>query len=339
MNFIHLLTWISLSLTGLSSSLHLELILRNDRSVCAADYWFAPNTASHTMEYKTLISEDWQRISLDSAAGQVMISELLPDTPYMFRLSWTDGSGDTLHSESKFIKTFKRLDNEPHETVNYKIIRSTSEHEVYKHLLYRNRITFSYKDQYHSESNLLGEIFNERQNVAGNFFIARSDDGLYHIDIFKINYQWVPDETYTFRLYDHKNIERFFKIVLKEPAGELEASISPLTHQVNCEPGEKSIIRYTADITGDNKPFDVYWSVSTLTTGDQLISPQQQMVRNDEVASITVELPLPYVVTLSVFDCCGLFDETSLIVQCDDSSAPENSVLFEIINTTGQSNN
>ena len=120
-----------------------------------------------------------------------------------------------------------------------------------------------------------------------------------------------------------------------EATGNLDLNIIASAVHVDCTEGFNSVIQYSGRIEGGSLPYSATWTVTDVSGGNVLYGPATtEAIRGTELPAALLEVPIPYLLTLSVFDGCGLFEETSLLVTC--SSDPENDdvLLFEPYNPT-----
>ncbi|MEL7148663.1 MAG: hypothetical protein AAFO69_19980 [Bacteroidota bacterium] len=318
-----------------------EVKLVDNSSVCELSYAYPQNVSGKQLQYRTVGSASWSDIqsSLDEV-GFVTLDSLESDKLYECRLGWTEGATQVF-SQIHYFRTFEALQSQVGNFDSHVIILPTDEPENKVHTLYQTQISFEYQDQYdNDEGNLFGEVYDENSFLAGRFFVPKQSSGFYHIVLANIDYTWQEDEVYRVKIHDDRNKIKWMLITFKDLDATFELDINASPTLVDCNPSVNSTIDYTGAITGGIFPFEATWTVTDINTNALLYGPiKSNLIRKGEVPSATVDFPIPYRITLSVFDGCGAFAETSLDVTCGVDNEGNNDVFFEKIPNTQPNNN
>jgi len=332
-----LLLLLNIGTSGLIRS-NIELV--ENQTVVELIYDFPGESVERVISYRLVGQEKWNRLPVNDTNGSKKLNTLQPDKLYVAKLTWQDATGLEKESSGEYFRTFKELDLSPADYENHKIINTTYEkgHEV--HDLFQGQVSFRYQDQYLRNGILKGEIYDAESFLVSRFYLNKNKDGIYHINLLDIQYSWQEDEIYVIRLHDDINTSKWLNVRFKNLDGQLSLSIDLTALNVNCEIHEPSVIQFNGIVDGGSMPYEIVWSVRSVA-GEQIIygPTTPNFVRNEEIPTITLELQLPYLITLSVFDGCGLFEETSLQITCSEDERNNNAILFERIGLPDETSN
>ncbi|MEL7145355.1 MAG: hypothetical protein AAFO69_03230 [Bacteroidota bacterium] len=317
-----------------SGALHTEVKLIGDKTICDVSYSFPDQSTSKMLEYKPIDAESWNSVSLRDEAGVKTLTSLVPDRLYVCRLTWRE-DGVQSNSRRDYFRTYKSLASTAPDYENYKIIVPRQHPGSETHRLFQGKLSFVYKDQYRQQGYLTGKILNEDAFVAGRFYLPKNTAGVYHVDLSEIRYNWENDKVYTIELTDDHNASSWMLVSFEEADGSLDLNINASAVHVDCTEGFNSVIQYSGRIAGGSLPYSATWTVTDVAGGNVLYGPATtEAIRGNELPAALLEVPIPYLLTLSVFDGCGLFEETSLLVSCRNEEDSDDVLLFERYNPT-----
>ena len=307
-----------------------RVVLEGNESVCFLSYSFPEQSSNRRIQYQKLPATEWEIIQVTGRSGIQKLTALTPDKGYRTRLIWAGENGE-VHSQIQYFRSYAQLTSGSANHENIKILNPAQQLSFETHALLESTLNFRYKDKYLKNGNLKGEIYDANHLVVGRFFVAKTSSGIYHLDVLDIQYNWETNTPYSIKLFDDLNPAKWLQVLFRDLDGEIVTSIGAIPTYINCDSDEPSAIQFFGNIDGGTFPYDVTWTVSKSNGSELLHGPEQsQMVREQEtVSSILVEYQLPYVVTLSVFDGCGLFSETNLLVTCSDEEEGDNTLLVE----------
>jgi len=322
-----------------ATALNSRVELQDKQSICILTYSFPQESSDRKIMYRTIGSQHWLTIEVDHHHGTDQINALQEDKLYVAQLSWKDKKMDLFTSETHYFRTYAALSQGTPYYKNYRVIIPKAIHDYKAHAIYQGQASFKYKDQYLQQGYLQGEVFDENHQVINRFFLQKTPDGLYHVDLLKIQYGWEEKVNYSIKIFDELNVPKWFSFTFENLNGELDVSIDTQSMYVSCTLGENSIIQYRGLMEGGSFPFEATWTIRNQSGHTILNGPVKSTPAHEgELPTITVEQPLPYIITLSGFDGCGKFKEVSLLVSCANHKN-EKTLLFERVKTNQNDNN
>lgn len=307
--------------------LNSKVTLDDGASVCEITYNVPASASASTLLYKEMGDPSWQVENLSTSAGHLQLPSLNNGSVYVAKLSWQEGA-DSFESEDHYFVTYNLLASTSPDFSKVKIIQSDESAPSYVHTLYHPKVSFRYKDKYlQTEGNLLGEIVDENKLVLARFFTPKEESGIYHLDLSDFAMQL--DVPYELKLSDGRNPDRSFKVMMTDVNDELTASINVNGILIDCDLGGTSTVEFQSVLVGGSAPFEVTWTIADVGAGGLLYGPQvQELPTAQDVSIITVDLALPYVVTMSCFDGCGRFQEYTVVLSCGEENG-EDTILIQ----------
>lgn len=279
------------------------------------------------VQYRLMEVGEWKTISVNG--NKVKISgDLQQDKTYEWKV-FVDNEPGVVN----YFRTFKIIEDKENLEV-FRMVRAVEGARAKVQKVYSDRLQFYYKDDYKQGSYLFGELFDNKYSLVSKIAFKKSEDHVYNLTPTSLNVIWAKDQTYTLKLKDELNPKRLIKFQISEPLGEdLEPEISVNPIVMDCQFGTTSKIEYYGTFVGGNAPYEVVWSIANSDDFNQpLMEPTKMVVeKKSDVAKITIEYPLPYLVVFSVLDGCGNFGEHAVVIQCNEDDEEEFSLLFESV--------